>query len=455
METGSAAVSSRLFADRELLDLLGTEEDRILRPIVDEFVARGERMVGPLTRICRDEMSWRSEAAWAAIHASFILGAIGTEKALPGLLAALGWASRLGVDCACDALPAIFGGIGRAATAPLKVRLLDRTAPAVERALALDALAAVAARTPIEQGEILDFFRLVAEDEGEREEVRVVASYALLRFLRPGDRSLILSAAIRQEWGDGLPLFTRSDVDEAYARRRRDLDSYLRDWLDFYSPAEVERRARLRREAAEDARWARGVRERASWVDEQRAQFLRRFEWSLVDLDDVTRGDAVWVAESMTEYLAGHERRAPWRWNGATAFAYLMDVFARRVALDSPGRIRVVPENLLRVVRFCEAEGRLSEEERREVEECVGGEADEFVAAAYDPAQRRAAREMIRRLLANGVDPADRKQTTVFLARGAKPQAPSVEGALELPDFGRNGPCPCGSARRFRLCCGK
>src|SRR5688572_19355488 len=91
MDAPIAGTSYETFTDEQLLDLLVTEEDRLTRAAVDEFVARGERMVEPLTRILESEEAWKELDThfWRPVHASFILGAIGGERAIPGLLAAL------------------------------------------------------------------------------------------------------------------------------------------------------------------------------------------------------------------------------------------------------------------------------------------------------------------------------------------------------------------------------
>ena len=91
----------------------------------------------------------------------------------------------------------------------------------------------------------------------------------------------------------------------------------------------------------------------------------------------------------------------------ASAHAYLMDCFIRWVSLDDAGRFKVVPENLLRFVRYCEAEGRLTPETREEVETLVAREKDQLMAASVDPKRRSHARRMIEKLLLKGVDPAD------------------------------------------------
>lgn len=415
----SALASIRLLADEDLLNLLATEEDRLPRPVVDEILRRADDLTDALVRLCTDPDLWGAEgpAAWAPVHATLLLGARPTPRALPALLAALREAARRRIAWLLEALPGAFGELGRPGVAPLKVRALDRAASDLERDLALRALAAVAARTPIEQGEILDFFRALAENEEEADGLRARAAAELLRFRRPGDRTVLLAAAYRQAWAEGPALLTPQDVESAYRSPAPDLEAYRRDLLDVYRPETVETRVRRRREQVEDARWAAGARAGAAWVEERRGRLLRRYEETLSELDDEARGDAVWVAESMTEYLVHHEGRAPWRWTAETAYAYLMDVLTRRLALDAPGRAAAVPDNLLRFARFCRDEGRLADDAFGEVERAVEDEREGYLEAIARPAARRAARETLRRLLAEGIDPADPRAAEAWLGR--------------------------------------
>ncbi|HXG62419.1 MAG TPA: hypothetical protein VNO22_13665 [Planctomycetota bacterium] len=413
----STLASIRLLADDDLLHLLATEEDRLPRSVAEEILRRGEDLTDALARLCTDPDLWGTEGpgAWAPVHAAILLGARPTSRALPALLAALREAARRRIAWLLEALPCAFGELGRPGVVPLKVRALDRTTSDLERDLALRALAAVAARTPIEQGEILDFFRSLTEDEEETDGVRSRAAAELLRFRRPGDRTVLLAAAYRQAWAEGPALLTPQDVESAYRSPAPDLETYRRDLLDVYRPETVETRLRRRREEAEDARWAAGARAGAAWVEELRGRLLRRYEETLSGLDDEARGDAVWVAESMTEYLVRHEGRAPWRWTAETAYAYLMDVLARRLALDAPGRAAAVPDSLLRFARFCRDDGRLADDALAAVERTVEDEREGYLQAIARPAARRAARETLRRLLAEGVDPADPRAAEAWL----------------------------------------
>jgi hypothetical protein len=408
MDTALARVSFQVLTDEQLLEYLRSEEDRLPRTVVDEMVKRGESMLRPLSEICWDERSWKQADAlfWTPVHATFILGALGEDRAIKGLMASLRWSARYNVDWVYRSMPAILGMRGRSALDILLARARESEAAELDRTLALHCLGALAAHHPVLQGEILDFLKVVVE-EGEEEWIRNVAACILLKFVRPADRKLITVAAIRQAWSDQAPLFTSDDVKQAYEEGRQNTSEYLRDWLDFYRPDVIRERERRWQEKAEDDRWGRGADERAPWVHETLGRLLNRYESSLVDAHDEARGDALWVAESMTEYLIWNERLAPWRWTAETAYAFLMDYLARRISMDDAGRIRVVPENLLRFVQFCVLEGYVSPRDGREVETTVAAEKEDFVEAARDPATRRFARRAIEDLLTRGKDPAD------------------------------------------------
>ena len=414
------AVSCHPLSDERLLDFLRLEEDRVPRTVAEEIVSRGHSLRGPLAAVCGDDLAWRQDgpAFWIPVHAAYLLGAIGGHEALPGLLSALRASARHDVDWIWEAIPSLIGPVGRPAVPPLRELAFDPRGGGRERAVAVHALAAVAARHPIEQGEILDLLRGTLEDETEEAGVRGAAGLALLAFARPGDRKVLLAHP-------RPAFFEEKDVEAAYARGGPDLRDYALDWMTFYDAERIEERRRRWRDQEEDARWARGAAARGAWVDREGARFLRLYEATLVDLGDEASGDAVWVADSMTEYLVWHEGKAPWRWNGSTAYAYLMDAFARRVAIDRPGRIAAVPDAMLRFIRYCRAEGKVTEADAAEAWARIAGARAELVAAATDPRARAEARERLARQLAGGMDPAHPNGDGTRVRRSS-PRSPST-----------------------------
>jgi len=263
MDAPAAALAYPTFTDDRLLDLLLTEEDRLPRAAVDEFVARGERMVEPLTRILQSEEAWGDEDAgfWEPIHAAFILGAIGGEKAIPGLLAALRFSNEADVDWVTEAISSMFAAIGPPAIQPLLDRCRETDPDSWERLMAFSALRAIAERHPERRTEVLDFLRGVADDADEPDNARFGAGYELLDFARPGDRESLLRLARRAEGSEPFVLFNRRDVHDAYGPNPPRPHGTVRDWLQFYAPDEIEKRqqrwrkedeARRRAEPADD-----------------------------------------------------------------------------------------------------------------------------------------------------------------------------------------------------------
>lgn len=246
METTPAGITLELLTDPQLLQLLRSEQDRLSRAVVNEFARRGASLAPPLREVVARRRSWKQEGAgfWEPIHATFILGAIGGEGALPGLLEALHWSVLCDVDWVTDALPNIFGAQGRPAIGPLKIRARDVDLPGEEGVLALYGLVSVAARHPIHQGEILDFFRVVVQDDEEDDDIRDTAAHGLLSFARPGDRDLLISWAKRAVDAVEKPIFDKHVVRDVYKGRTIDLAPYRRDWLEFYRPEEIEERQR-------------------------------------------------------------------------------------------------------------------------------------------------------------------------------------------------------------------
>lgn len=253
-----------LLADDELLRLLKTEDDRLPRAAVDEFVRRGERMIEPLTAICRDGGAWRTDgsAFWAAVHAAFILAAVGGERAVPGLMGALRHAQERHVEWVTEALASMFGAVGPPAVDELMRVISDEGMSSMVRWLAATCLGGVAARHEAQRDRVLDFLRDVA-GRGDDCEVRGGAGMVLLDFLRPADRKTLRNLGKELDEGmGGLPLFVAGDVDEAYEDGATQHEAYTRDWLSFYDADEIAGRQE-RWKGKEEARAARQRDQRA------------------------------------------------------------------------------------------------------------------------------------------------------------------------------------------------
>ncbi|MGH9024120.1 MAG: SEC-C metal-binding domain-containing protein [Acidimicrobiia bacterium] len=466
MDSTRATTAIETLTDDQLLGLLRTEEDRLSRAAVDEFIRRGDRLVEPLAAICGDEKAWDQSDAlfWTPVHATYLLGAIGTERALDGLLAALKWSLLYEVDWVGERIADILGAVGRPALEPLKAVLANHDRSEFERSTVAHALGAVAARHPVFQGDILDHLRGVAEDRREPYPVGEAAADVLLRFARPGDRPVVESWAKRAERRDDIPMFDREEVAKAYERGTSAVEDYLRDWLEFYRPEEIDARQKRWAQEEEVERWQEGAEEESDWVHKEHDRILEKYRDHLGDVDEDTLQDAMWIADSMVQYLCSYEGAPPWSWDPGRAVDYLSDHFVRKMATDDARTVRSAPDHVLRFVLFWESEGKLSAAERVEIERAVEKERRVFIRAALDPSRWGMGKGISMQMAADGVEVTDQGAVQDWIMKynmrllGPRQPAPvlpfpSPEPA-PAPKVGRNAPCPCGSGKKFKRCCG-
>ncbi len=242
--------------DEALLDLLVTEEDQLPRAAVDEFVARGARIVEPLARLVTKPEMWQAELPvfWAPIHATYILGAIGSAGVIPALIRAMEQAEAQDCDWITDEIPSILGRLGAPARSPLITLLNDRSRSPYLRATAAEALAATTLADPVDADSIFGLIGACLADQAEDEYLHDIAGNLLLDFRRSEHKDTLLAFAREQEGNrrhDPLfPLvFSEQDVVDAFAKLTPTLRHYTRTWLDFYSPSTIaQRQARWQEE---------------------------------------------------------------------------------------------------------------------------------------------------------------------------------------------------------------
>ena len=451
-------------SDEQLLGLLRTEEDRLPRAAVDEFVHRGERMIAPLTGICNDLDAWMD--SWAPVHATFILGALGGERVLDGLLAATHGSAEGRADEVVDALGALLGSIGPAALPRLRAQVLDAEKDEEVRVRALEGMAGAAARHPEARDAVLDEIRRLTEDEDLDPALRVESAVALLRFVRPSDRKLIGRWAKREEHSPA-PRFDRDVVARFYEAGKPDLGSFLADWLDFYRDEELAARAVVRAEHDEDTRWAQAAWKEEPWLLKEIAGFKDRFAATLGDLSEAEREAALETADGMMKYLMEIEVRAPWRWDEEAADACLMEFFVEEWAgVADEALLRSIPGHMVRFVGFLHSEGRVDEAARVEIarvlEEDEAGFIQDVLAGPSVDEENPYVEETFEDepeddLPLPFVDfrpPAPAPRFTLIGNTPQPSEAPAKEGpAPPAGEPGRNSPCSCGSGKKYKRCC--
>jgi len=75
-----------------------------------------------------------------------------------------------------------------------------------------------------------------------------------------------------------------------------------------------------------------------------------------------------------------------------------------------------------------------------------------FIAFYEEEGEEHSIRESSKFLKENGRWTYSEKQSTIHKKVHNEPQQPVVR---DSPKVGRNDPCPCGSGKKFKKCCGK
>lgn len=246
--------------DDELIDLLLSEEDRLSREAAQEIVRRGDRMLPGLTRIISDYASWTNElpAWWAVVHASYLLGVIGSAGTVLPLLKALRYSTVLDCDWVFEDLPSIFGRIGRPAVGGLRMIVMDVTSDWLTRTIALESLAAITITEPDMEQDVFRFIGELFGDESEDLALRESAGRVLLDFLRHEYREDLYEFSRSHEQdtlqaAHATAAFTPEDVEQTFTKGEKSLRDYTKDWMFFYDEDEILRR---------QERWKKEARER-------------------------------------------------------------------------------------------------------------------------------------------------------------------------------------------------
>ncbi len=236
-------------SDDALLEILFTQEDRVPRVVVDEFVRRGSEIVPLLWAVVAETNYWQIDGPkwWAPIHATFILGAIGGEEVVTPLIMSLRFADAYDCDWVFEALPSIFGKIGPVALKPLEDVVWDQSNNWFVRARAIDALAAITIDHPETSRGVFDFIAHVFKNPYEDRMLRGCAGGTLLEFKQETYKKSLLAFAKEEEDETKetfIVHFTQEDVLKELEAAKPRLDDYTKDWLSFYSKEEIEKRQR-------------------------------------------------------------------------------------------------------------------------------------------------------------------------------------------------------------------
>jgi uncharacterized protein YchJ len=182
-------------------------------------------------------------------------------------------------------------------------------------------------------------------------------------------------------------------------------------------------------------------------------------------LDPELFEDAGFIVNYVLEYAWIYVGSSPEKLDEYTLEEVLLEVFPRKITAERDLFEKVAPvtESFL---RWLESEGILGDTSF--LVETIRGWADTIVANGMNPQYWGTAKSLVMQAEADGVDTEDEQAMQQYFVecnlrrmernlsaqsdiRGLSPPMPIVE---QSPKIGRNAPCPCGSGRKYKKCCG-
>jgi len=178
------------------------------------------------------------------------------------------------------------------------------------------------------------------------------------------------------------------------------------------------------------------------------------------------QADAGFIAERLVYYSVACLGIDPKEWDECALHELMFDILPRKVTGDESlfAKIGPVTEAFL---SWLGSEGLLENTDALAV--TVHGWSEEIVTAGMNPENWGMAKGLVMQAEQAGVDVTDSRALEAYVAQqqverlahwaptdvsdpvGYKPPVPIVEHS---PKIGRNDPCPCGSGKKYKKCCG-
>ncbi len=199
------------------------------------------------------------------------------------------------------------------------------------------------------------------------------------------------------------------------------------------------------------------------WAEELTGRFMESEEaWKL---NPELFEDAGFIIYNLLVYAWTYTNGSPEKLDEYTLEQVLLEVFPRKITAERDLFEKVTPVTEV-FLRWLESEGILAN--TFSLVETIRGWADTIVANGMNPQYWGMAKSFAMQARADGVDTQDEQAMQRYIAeynlrrmerklsaqpdiRDLSPPMPIVE---QLPKIGRNAPCPCGSGRKYKKCCG-
>ncbi len=190
-------------------------------------------------------------------------------------------------------------------------------------------------------------------------------------------------------------------------------------------------------------------------------------------LTESQKDEAPGVVQLFAEYSRSHLGLAPEKWNRGGTIECCLHILPAKVTAERPFFQAIAPVLSAFFTSLAE-KGLLPK--AGALAKAVAGQGEEIVAASQDQRDWGPAKLLAMSALEAGVDPRDQRGMDRFIAEfnerllaampaqepappptpltATPPPAPPAPVRRSEPKIGRNDPCPCGSGKKFKKCCG-
>ena len=199
------------------------------------------------------------------------------------------------------------------------------------------------------------------------------------------------------------------------------------------------------------------------WAQELAGRFME--SEAAGKLDPELFEDAGFIIYNLLVYAWTYTNGRPEKLGEYALEEVLLEVFPRKITAERDLFEKVAPVTEV-FLRWLESEGILAN--TFSLVETIRGWADTIVANGMNPQYWGMGKSFMMQARADGVDTQDEQALQRYLAeynlrrmgrnlsaqpdiRDLSPPMPIVE---QSPKIGRNAPCPCGSGRKYKKCCG-
>jgi len=183
----------------------------------------------------------------------------------------------------------------------------------------------------------------------------------------------------------------------------------------------------------------------ASWCE---GAFPTPDEPELIDEDREVAADIVF---SVAELMAMYQGELPHEWTASALIECLTEDVPRKISADDD-YFDAIPGAMITLLEHLANSGEL--DQGRELAELVASKTAGIRRAGRDPARWGMAKTLVMAAQAEGVDPMDSPQMDDFIERWNQRPAHQPVEQRRATKIGRNQPCPCGSGKKYKRCCG-